>query len=152
MCLVDSTKLRKGGGQHEMWMRMISIGFDRRPKPRGRLLATAEVELRYAHIVRPDVSHRIARTKAQGLGNVSLRFLGATDEYLTSSDYCMGVGEISIQRQRVLTFGNAPCSPLGVYIDYSQVQMRKRMVRNRRQSFGQLRFGRREGRHGGAKV
>ena len=34
----------------------------------------------------PDVSHRIARTEAQGLGNVSLRFVGATDEDLTKPD------------------------------------------------------------------
>ena len=28
----------------------------------------------------PDISQRIARTEAQGLSNVSLRFFGATDE------------------------------------------------------------------------
>ena len=33
-------------------------------------------------------------------------------------------------------------------VDKSQVQMAERMVRDRRQGFGQLRFGRREGRHG----
>jgi len=65
----------------------------------------------------PNASHRVARTKAQGVGNVSLRFLGATDKNLTSGDNCMGMSEISIQRQCVLTFGDALYSPLGVYID-----------------------------------
>ena len=96
----------------------------------------------------PGVSHRIARTEAQGLGNVSLGFFGATDKNLTKSNRGMGVGEISIQLQCMLTFGDALRSALGEYVDKSQVQMAERMVRDRRQGFGQLRFGRREGRHG----
>ena len=38
----------------------------------------------------PGVSHRIARTEAQGLANVSLCFFGAADENLTKSDRGMG--------------------------------------------------------------
>ena len=64
-------------------MRIISVGLDRPSKPRDRLLPTAEVELRNARVSHPDVSHRIARTEAQGLGNVSLCFFGATDKNLT---------------------------------------------------------------------
>ena len=55
----------------------------------------------------PGVSHRIARTEAQGLANVSLRFFGATEKNLTKSDNGMGAGEISIERQRMFTFGDA---------------------------------------------
>ena len=96
----------------------------------------------------PDISHRIARTEAQGLDNVSLGFFGATDEDLTKSNRGMGGGEISIQLQCMLTLGDALRSALGHYVDKSQVQMAERMVRDRGQGFGQLRFGRREGRHG----
>ena len=60
----------------------------------------------------------------------------------------MGGGEISIKLQYMLTFGDALRSALGHYVDKSQVQMAERMVRDRGQGFGQLRFGRREGRHG----
>ena len=84
--LVKSTKLREGGGQVKICWRIISIGLDRPPKPRDRLLPTAEVVLRQARISHPAVSHRIARTEAQGLANVSLRFFGATDKNLTKSD------------------------------------------------------------------
>ena len=105
--LVKSTKQREGGGQRKYASRIISIGLDRPPKARGRLLVTAEVELRDARDAHPDVSVRIARTEAQGLGNVSLCFFGATDKYLATSDNGMGVGEISIQRQRMFTFGDA---------------------------------------------
>ena len=109
---------------------------------------TAEVVLRDARDSHPTISHRIARTEAQRLDNVSLCFFGATDKNLTKSDKGMGLGEISIQRQRMFTFGDALCSALGQYVDKSQVHMAARMVWDRRQGFGQFRFGRREGRHG----
>ena len=97
-------------------------------------------------MIHPDVSQRIARTEAQGLDNVSLCFFGATDKNLAKSDKGMGVGEISIQLQRMFTFGDALRSALGEYLDMSQAHMAARMVRDRRQGFGQFRFGRREGR------
>ena len=60
----------------------------------------------------------------------------------------MGVGKISIQRQRTFTFRDALHGALGPYLDKSQVQVPERMVWDRGQCFGQLRFGSREGRHG----
>ena len=79
---------------------------------------------------------------------MSLCFFGATDENLAKSDNGMGAGEISIQLQRMFAFGDALRRALGDYLDKSQCHMAARMVRDRRQGFGQLRFGRREGRHG----
>ena len=38
---------------------------------------------------------------------MSLGFFGATDKNLAKSDRGMGGGEISIQRQRMFTFGDA---------------------------------------------
>ena len=38
---------------------------------------------------------------------MSLRFFGAADKNLSKSDSGMGAGEISIQRQRMFTFGDA---------------------------------------------
>ena len=67
----------------------------------------ADVVPRYGRVSHPEISHRIARTEAQGLGNVRLGFFGATDENLAESDHVMRVGEISIERQRVFTFGDA---------------------------------------------
>ena len=78
---------------------------------------------------------------------MSLCFFGATNENLAKSDKGMGAGKISIQLQRVFTFGDALRSALGEYVDKSQLHMAARMVWDRRQGFGQLRFGRREGRH-----
>ena len=86
MRLVKSTKLREGGGQIKICGRIISIGLDRPAKPRDRLLIFAEVELRQAREIHPDISRRIARAEAKDLGNVSLGFFGATDKYLGNSD------------------------------------------------------------------
>jgi hypothetical protein len=60
---------------------------------------------------------------------VRLRFFGATDKTFGISDRGMGVGEISIQRQRVFV---------------PQHLMRARMVWDLGQGLGQLRFCRRE--------
>jgi hypothetical protein len=88
----------------------------------------AEVGLRYARVSHPAVSHRIAWTEPQGLGNVRLCFFGAPDENLTKSDKGMGLGEISIQRQCVLTFGDALRGALGLYLDIPQQHMAACMV------------------------
>ena len=90
----------------------------------------------------------IARTEARCLADMSLCLFGATDENLTKSDKGMSSGEISIQRQRMFTFGDALRSALGIDADMSQRHMAGRMVRDQGQGFGQLRFGRSEGRHG----
>ena len=108
----------------------------------------AEVVLRDARHGHPAISHRIARTEAQGLGNVSLSIFGATDRNLAKSDDGMGVGEISIQRQRMLAFGDALRSALGEYLDNPQKHMTARMVRDQGQGLGQFRFSRSEGRCG----
>ena len=87
----------------------------------------------------PDVGHRVARAEAQGFGNVTLRFIGVTDQNLPNSDHGIGVGEISILRQRVLTFGNALRGALCEYLDKSQQQMAARMVWDQGQGSGRLR-------------
>src|SRR5271166_4998117 len=93
-----------------------------------------------AHTMHPHVSRRIARTETQGLDKVSLCFFGATDKNLTKSNIGMGPGEISIELQRALTFGDALFRALGEYVDNSQQRMHKRAVWEQRHGFGQLRF------------
>src|SRR5277367_5298518 len=121
-----------------MWMRKTSVGLDRPSKPRDCLVVKSEVVLRDARVAHPIVSHRVARTEAQGLDNVSLGFFGATDINLAKSDIGMGVSQISVQRQRVFTFGDALCGALGDYVEKAQVHVCNRMVRDRRQGSCQL--------------
>ena len=74
------------GGQQKIWVRIISVGLDRPSKPRDRLLLIAELVLRQTRASHPNVSQRIARTEAQGLGNVSLGFFGAAYQNLSKSN------------------------------------------------------------------
>jgi hypothetical protein len=73
---------------------------------------------------------------------MSLGFFGATDENLCKSDAGMSVGEISIQVERMFEFSDAPRSALGIHLDIPQQRMAARVVGDRGQGFGQLRFGR----------
>ena len=50
---------------------------------------------------------------------MSLGFLGVTGKHFTDSDSSMGVGKISIELQRMFTFGDALCGALGEYVDKS---------------------------------
>ena len=119
--LVEPIELRERGSRPKKRQQKISVGLDRPPKPRNRLLAIAELELRSARANHPGVGrNRIARASAQGLDDMSLGFLGATDENLAKSDAGMSVGEISIQRQRMFEFDDALGSALGPYLDIPQ--------------------------------
>src|SRR5271157_1716553 len=104
-----------------MGMRKVSVGLDRPSKPRDCLLVKSEVVLRDARVAHPVVRHRVVRTKAQSLDNVSLGFFGVTDINLAKSDIGMGLDEISIQRQRVFTLGDALRGALGDDLDKAQV-------------------------------
>ena len=148
MRLVKSTKPRKGSGQEKMRCRIISVDLDRLSEPCDGLLITTENVLREACESLPGVGIGIARTEAQGLADVSLCLFGATKEYLTKSDKGMGAGKISIERQCMFTFGDALRAALGGYVDKSQQSVAACVVRDRRQGFAQLRFGRCEGRDG----
>ena len=129
-----------------MGLGIIPIGFDRSPTPQDGLLAIAQVIFRDADLGQPHVGRRIARAQAERLVNVSLGFLGATGKDLAKSDEGMSVGEIAIQRQRVLAFGDALERALRQDLNIPEKRMAAGVVRERRQSFRQLRFGGGEGR------
>jgi adenylate cyclase len=56
---------------------------------------------------------------AERLDNVGLGLFGAADVNLTKADRGMGLGEISIERQRMFTLGDALRSTLGIDVDTS---------------------------------
>ena len=125
-----------------------NLGWPRSPaETRPPLAPNCRGVLRHARDGHPDVSQCIARTEAQGLFNVSLRFFGATHKDLASSNKGMGMSEISIKRHRVLAFRDSLRGAPGEHGDNSQVQMCARMVWDRRQGFGQLCFSCNPGRH-----
>src|SRR5258708_17421289 len=120
MRLVQSTERRERDRQLEPYCRMISIGLARPSTPDDRRIVTAENVLRDARVRHPRVSHHIARTEAEGLEDMGLGFFGAANENLAQSDDGMGAGAISMQRQRMFTFGDALCGAPGEDVDKSE--------------------------------
>ena len=130
MRLVQAAQLRQGGAQNEICIGEISVGLDRAPKPRDCLLPVAEEVLRYARNIHPAVGQRIAWAEAQGRSDAVLRLFGVADKKLADSNEGMGLGEISIELQRMFTFGDALRGPPRQNVDMSQIQVCARVVRN----------------------
>jgi hypothetical protein len=61
----------------------------------------------------------IARAQAERLVDVSFGLLGATGENLGETDLFMGGAQISIQGQRLLAFGNALSSTIGIDLNFA---------------------------------
>ena len=147
MRLVQSTELRECGGQAKMYDRIVSVGLYRPSVPWDRLLLTAEVELCQARYIHPEVSHRIARTEAEGLDNVSLGFFGATNkEYFTKSDKAWARARFRSSTNACSAFSDRPLRRVGVDLDNAQAHMGGACLETDDRALSQLRFGRREGR------
>ena len=113
---VESAKPREGRGEEKMRngkFRLVSIAR----RSHATASSDAEVVLRNARVGQPDIGHRVGRTEAQRLVNMSLCVSGSPGKDLSQSDRAVGVGEISIQRQRMLTFSDALRGAPGVDLD-----------------------------------
>ena len=106
MRLIEPAKPRKGGGQVEMSLGIVAIGFDRPAAPQDSLLAIAQVIFRDANLGQPSIGRHIARAQSKRLVNVSFSLFGATGEDLAKADEGVRVSKIVVQRQRVLAFGD----------------------------------------------
>ncbi len=67
-----------------------------------------------------------------------------TDEYLGEADVPVSIGQVRIERQRSLEFGDALADALGLDQDAAHNLMGQRIVRPLRKHLGYRRFGRRE--------
>jgi hypothetical protein len=95
--------MRQSGGETEMRERKIPVGLDGTTKPRDRILIAPHIEFGEPREIYSDIGVRIARTEAERLLDMGLGFLAATDEIHGLTDHCVGVCQISIQRQSLLT-------------------------------------------------
>src|SRR5262249_2883439 len=75
----------------------------------------------------------ISRAEAEGLLYVCLGLFCATDKPLCQADTCMSVGQISIQRQRPFTFGNALDPSVRQHLGVAQGRMGESMFGGQRQ-------------------
>jgi hypothetical protein len=120
---------------------MVPVGLDGPPKPCDRLIPATEVVFRSARVAHPNITKCITRAETQWIENVNFRFFSSPNVYLTQPNKSVALGKISIQRQRVLAFGDALRGALREYLNEPQVKMRARMVWDHGQCFDQFRFG-----------
>src|ERR1700677_1957811 len=90
--LVKPAQPRESGGQVEMSLGIIPIGFDRAPTPQDGLLALGQVIFCDPSFRKPHIGRHIARAQAKRVVDVSLGFLGAAGKNLAKSDEGMRVG------------------------------------------------------------
>jgi hypothetical protein len=102
---------------------VIWIGLDAPAKPSDRFRIGTHLRLSEADTVHPPEGVDIARRKAERFLNMSLGIRAATEKRLGPTDASVGIGQISIERQRALafgyTFGRAVCE----YVDDAQSQV-----------------------------
>src|SRR5208282_189449 len=105
----------------------VSVGVDRPSQPRNRLLVVAEMEFRVARGAQLKIGQSVAGTKTDRLLDMSLGFLAATDEMFGNTYKTVSEGQISIERECALAFGNAPSGAICEDLDNAHLQMSKSM-------------------------
>ena len=105
--LFQFSKIRQRCSEEEMGKRVRPVVLDRAAKQCDRLLLGAKIHLRGAREVEPEPGETVARREAQGFVFMSSSFFGVTDEYLGEADESVSGGQVRIERQRSLEFGNA---------------------------------------------
>src|SRR5262249_55294669 len=90
----------------------ISIDFDGAAEPRDRLLVIAEIEFGNASRRYPTEGEGVMRTETERFADVGLGFIAATDEKLGQTDCSVSGGQIPVQGQCPLAFGDGLLSVL----------------------------------------
>jgi hypothetical protein len=72
---------------------------------------------------------------------VTCSFFATANKILSQSDICEGGGEVPVNCERSLKFGNALRRAIGVHLDDPQAQVRQGVLRRDRQRLDRERFG-----------
>ena len=94
--------------------------------------------------MQPEPGKTVARRKAQGLVFMGFGFFRMADEYLGQTDVPLSSGQVRIERQRALEFGDALVRAIGLVQDAAHDLVGQRIVRPQRKHLGDRRFGRRK--------
>ena len=121
--------------------REISVGFDRVAQQSNGLFVLAEKELHGPCKTPPEIGGRIARAQPKRILDVTCSLFATANKILSQSDIRVGGGEIPVERERTLKFGNALRSAIREYLDDSQTQVRPCVLGRDRQSLIYLRAG-----------
>jgi hypothetical protein len=137
----ELAEVRQGCREVELSNWMIAIDFNGAPRTRDGLLVSARMEPGGTNKLYPTVGSMVTRREAKGLTNMGLCFLGVTDKNFGKTDNSVCVGQISIQSQCALTFGNALGNAVGDDMNSAHHQVSEGMFGSQRQRPSQSRFG-----------
>ncbi len=85
----------------------ISVGLNRAAQFSDRFFIPGKKDFHRAVEGPPKIDGGIARAQPQRILDVTRSLFGAANKILGQSDICMGSGEIPVQRERSIKFGNA---------------------------------------------
>ncbi len=121
--LIESAEPRQGGRVVEMRGLEIAVDLDCAAQLRNRFLVFAEKDLRDACEGLPMLSGGIAGTEPQRILDVGLGILSSPEKSLRQTDPRVSGGEIPVDGQRAIEFGNALRGPICIHVDDSQTQV-----------------------------
>jgi hypothetical protein len=111
--LIQSAEQPQPGGEKEMRERIISVVLDGPAVPSDSFLIPPEKQHGGGGVAHPIIGHNVSWTKAQRFKSMGFGFLGAPKRNFCEADHVVGVRQILIQGQRMLTLGNALWDPVG---------------------------------------
>src|SRR6516164_6688665 len=92
---------------------IVAVGFNGSLQPRRRLVMAAEEVLCYADKHQPIEGLCITRTEPERLLDVCLGLLSAADIHFENADQRVSSGQIRIDGERPLAFGNSLFGTIG---------------------------------------
>ena len=101
----------------------ISVDLDATAQPSDRFLVGMSCNLAMPTNIIQLVSEDIARREAKRLVDMGLGLLAATEKIFGKTDERVRAGQISIQRQRLLAFGDALSRAVRKNLDDAQYQV-----------------------------
>ncbi|HZZ25611.1 MAG TPA: hypothetical protein VFE60_25020 [Roseiarcus sp.] len=142
--LIQLPEIREGGGEKEVDEGRISIDLDAAAEPCHGLLVRAENQLGATRVLQPLPGETVARRKSESLVHMSFGLWGAADKNLCEADPAMSRGQVRIQDQCTLEFGNGLVRTLRLVQDAPQNLVGQWIVWPSREHPADRRFGRAE--------
>jgi hypothetical protein len=120
----------------------VAVGIDAPTQPRDRFRVSTDLRFGDTDQHHPSEGADVAGREAERLVDMAFGFRAATEKKLGSTDASVSVGQILVQRQRLLAFDDAFGRTVCSNVDDAQSEVGQGKVRGNRQSLGRSCFPR----------
>ena len=118
-----------------------SDSLDRAIQPRDCFLVTTQAQLGERREQHPNACGGVAGTDPQRFEDMALGLVKAAGKILAHADPCVGGGQISVNRQRPLAFGDALGGAVALISHHPQYGPRDCVVRPQFERLAQANLG-----------